>query len=294
MSISFFGSPFDLENNLSYQEWRKRKLSKLALSAAELLVEVGDIAAPTPAEQTALNDRIRRCNMAVFQESPKPGRDDKAALMAFGQFFGLRHLDANVLADTDGITPLTVHHQGTRARYIPYTDRPIAWHSDGYYNSADRAVRGLILYCANPAADGGSNRLIDHEALYIQLRDKDPALVAALMRPDAMTIPGNDEEGLQRPDTVGPVFWVDKSGHLSMRYTARSRNVLWSDLAKPAADAIKDLLDRPNPHVIEHRMSAGQGLLCNNVLHTRERFTDDKDSPRLLYRARYYDRISEG
>jgi hypothetical protein len=33
------------------------------------------------------------------------------------------------------------------------------------------------------------------------------------------------------------------------------------------------------------------GLLCNNVLHDRSAFSDDPSRPRLLYRARYLDRI---
>jgi len=34
------------------------------------------------------------------------------------------------------------------------------------------------------------------------------------------------------------------------------------------------------------------GLLCNNVLHDRSAFSDGPDQPRLLYRARYLDRIN--
>jgi len=40
-------------------------------------------------------------------------------------------------------------------------------------------------------------------------------------------------------------------------------------------------------------LRAGQGIICNNVLHSRSAFTDAADSGqvRLLYRARYHDRI---
>jgi len=40
-------------------------------------------------------------------------------------------------------------------------------------------------------------------------------------------------------------------------------------------------------------LAPGQGLICNNVLHNRTGFTDDMDKgiARLVYRARYYDRI---
>jgi hypothetical protein len=34
------------------------------------------------------------------------------------------------------------------------------------------------------------------------------------------------------------------------------------------------------------------GIVCNNVLHERGGFVDDANAPRLLYRARYYDRVA--
>ncbi|MGE5547096.1 MAG: TauD/TfdA family dioxygenase [Solirubrobacterales bacterium] len=287
------GGPFDLANPKAYAEWRDRRLAERPRSVGDLVVEVCNIAAPSDAERAGLLDRVRRCNMAVFAEPPRQGRDDKARLRAFGAAFGLNSLDTNALADDDGVTPLAVHREGTRSRYIPYTERPIAWHTDGYYNPPERTVRALLLYCASPAAEGGANRVADHEMLYIMLRDEDPALVEALMRPDAMTIPANEEEGMTRPATPGPVFAVE-DGRLHMRYTARGRNVVWGDdpAVRRAADALRRLLDAPSDWVFEHRLQPGQGLLSNNVLHTREPFRDDPATPRLLYRARYHDRIA--
>jgi hypothetical protein len=34
------------------------------------------------------------------------------------------------------------------------------------------------------------------------------------------------------------------------------------------------------------------GLVANNVLHDRDAFIDDPQRPRLLYRARYLDRVA--
>lgn len=285
-------SYFRLDDRDAYGRWRESRLARAPRDVGELVVEVGDVGALSGAELAALRDRLGRCNMAVYAEGPKPGRDDKAALKSLGARLGLATLDANALADDDGITPLAVHREGQRARYIPYTERPITWHTDGYYNPPERTVRALLLHCAGKAAEGGANRLMDHEMLYILLRDQDPELIRVLMQPDAMTIPGNDEEGLTRPATVGPVFSVNADGSLHMRYTARSRNVVWSEAATPAAAAIRRLLDGPSPHIFEHVLDPGQGLVSNNPLHTREPFKDDPASPRLLYRARYHERIS--
>lgn len=280
------GDPFDLWQDVPYQRWREFKLRIAPVGPADLLVEVRDLAAPTDAEADALLHRCRLANMAVYAAPPA----DKAAQRAFAARFGLIRLDANTLADADGITPLLVAPEGARRRYIPYTDRPISWHTDGYYNAMEAQVRAMVLHCACPAASGGENLLLDHELAYILLRDADPDHIAALSRPDAMTIPANGEDGVDRPDSSGPVFCV-LGGSLHMRYTARPRNVVWHPDTAAALAALKDIL-ATSPHVLRHRLEAGQGYLCNNVLHTREPFTDDPDRPRLLYRARYLDRIA--
>ena len=133
--------------------------------------------------------------------------------------------------------------------------------------------------------------------LYIQLRDTDPALVEALMRPDAMTIPPNEEGGEEiRGAQSGPVFSVHPAtGSLHMRYTARTRNIEWKQDAKTleAVALMTELLENGNPYRFDVRLRPGEGIICNNVLHCRTAFEDDADTGRgrLLYRARYYDRI---
>lgn len=285
------GGVFDLNNDLAYGAWREERLARAPKSAGELLVAVHDLAAPTAAEQAALLERVRLANMAVYATAPDGV--DKTVLRAFAARFGLVHLDANTLSDDDGITPLAVAADGPRTRYIPYTSRAISWHSDGYYNALDHQVRGMVLHCARPAAEGGENDLIDQEIVYIHLRDAGRAHIAALMDPDAMMIPGNAEDGNARGDSYGPVFLVI-DGTLHMRYTARARNVVWKDdpAVRDAVRLLEGLLDGDSPFIIRHRLAAGQGLLCNNVLHTRRAFRDDPAAPRLLYRARFHDRIT--
>jgi hypothetical protein len=40
------------------------------------------------------------------------------------------------------------------------------------------------------------------------------------------------------------------------------------------------------------RLEPGMGLVCNNVLHDRGGFAESSLQRRLLYRARYYERIA--
>jgi hypothetical protein len=63
----------------------------------------------------------------------------------------------------------------------------------------------MVLHCVRPAASGGVNRLLDPELAYIALRDADPAHGAALMQPDAMTIPARtDDDGVARAGADRP------------------------------------------------------------------------------------------
>ena len=285
-------NPFDLNNVEGYQRWREHKLACAPASVNELVVEVADPRALTPNEHSALAERIRRCNMAIYV-SPAHEPDTEIARQ-LGAQFGLVHLDANWLAGEDGISEIRVFEGGTRPHYIPYTNRPIKWHTDGYYNPPERTIRAMVLHCVHNASSGGENQLMDHEMAYLLLRDDDPHHIEALMQQDAMTIPERVDEGV-RVAQPGPVFSLDSTGNLHMRYTARTRSIEWKKDAATLASvaALERVLASGTPHVFSARLEPGMGLLCNNVLHDRSAFTDEPTHPpRLLYRARYLDRIS--
>lgn len=285
-------SPFDLHQPDLYRRWREHKLATAPASLDELIVEVRDPRALTRNEHAALAERIARCNMAIYAS---PMRDEDTELpRLLGKQFGLSRLDANWLAGEDGISSIRVTGEGTRRHYIPYTDRPIKWHTDGYYNPPERRILAMALHFVRPAASGGETRLMDHEMAYLLLRDEDPVHIAALSAPDAMTIPPReDENDGVRAAQSGPVFLPDANGHLHMRYTARTRSIEWKPdhATQTAVAALERLLASDTPHIFRGRMESGMGLLCNNVLHERSAFTDDPAHPRLIYRARFLDRI---
>jgi hypothetical protein len=92
------------------------------------------------------------------------------------------------------------------------------------------------------------------------------------------------------------VFFVARpAGALHMRYTARTRSVEWkSNPATRAAVAfLEDLLGNDSPYIFRTRLAPGAGIVSNNVLHDREGFEDNATQRRLLYRARYHDRIGD-
>jgi hypothetical protein len=294
-------SPYNLNDEESYRHWRDRKLTQYPRTADELYVDLIDLSCPSDNERDAILSVCKRANMAIYR-CGAVGRNAvrvRPTLQMFGTALGLRHVEDHRSAEADGIVAIEVASEGGRAGYIPYTDRPISWHTDGYYNyhGPSDCVQAMLLHCVRDAAEGGVNGLLDPEIAYIRLRDKDPALVAALMHPETMTIPAGEEaHGRVRPDNTGPVFFVEpEHGALVMRYTARKRFVTWRDdpITRRAVSALEEILDS-DPLVIRVRLKPGEGLICNNVLHNRTAFTSTapEGAGRLLYRVRYSDRIA--
>jgi len=287
-------SPFDLDDQQAYQAWRDSKLHHRPNSIDEYRLEIQDPHALKDKDIEGVRTLCRLANWALVRLA-RPPEDGEAAIRSLGTQLGLIRLDHNPCAEESGITALA--QRNTERGYIPYTNRPLSWHTDGYYNPPHSRIRGMVLYCAQNAANGGSNAILDHELVYIHLRDRDPEFVKALMASDAMTIPANEENGRQlRPDTVGPVFSLDDEGNLHMRYTARKRNILWKNdtETRAAVSAIETLLSSPEAPIFHFRLAPGEAIVSNNVLHRREGFEDDETTGRvrLVYRARYYDRIA--
>ena len=288
-------APFDLGDDAAYQAWRAYKLSHYPKSLAELIVNVQDPRQLTATERAAIADRCQRANMAIYA-STSHTEADKDLPRRMGEQFGLQHLDRNVLADEDAISSLTVaeENSGMRADFIPYTSKPIRWHSDGYYNPPQRRICGMILHCVQDAESGGENRLLDHEIAYILLRDENPQHIAALSAEDAMTIPPRmDGDAEARAAESGPVFSLLPDGALHMRYTARTKSILWKNTPETlaAVSALERILASDSPYIFQSRLKPGMGLICNNVLHDRTGFNDSATHKRLVFRARYYDRM---
>jgi hypothetical protein len=288
-------TPFDLDNEADYTAWREQKLLAYPTSIEDLIVEIKDPRQLTSAEYEAIHTRCRKTNMAIYA-GPTGSDPDKAIPKSLGKQFGLTELDCNMGADDDGVTALKVVEGEWRGGYIPYTNRLIHWHTDGYYNTPAQQIRALQLHCVSPAASGGENALLDHEIAYIHLRDSNPDYIHALMEADAMTIPPNITDGKEiRPARSGPVFSVLEDGSLHMRYTARTRSIEWSPdpLTRSAVKALNDFLDSSSPYIYRATLQPGQGLISNNVLHDRSGFDDDEEHTRQLYRLRYYQRITD-
>lgn len=287
--------PFDLSDTASYHAWRKQKLEAYPKQLEDLIVAVADPRNLSLAERAAITACCQRANMVIYA-STQHTEADKDLPRRMGEQFGLVQFDHNLLADEDAISTLSVAGEagGVRADYIPYTNKPIRWHTDGYYNPPERRICGMILHCVQDAESGGENRLLDPEIAYILLRDQNPQHIQALSAPDVMTIPARMEGDIEaRAAESGPVYSLLPNGALHMRYTARTKSIVWKNTpaTRAAVLALEALLAGDSAYIFQARMQPGMGLICNNVLHDRTNFTDSPSRQRLVYRARYLDRM---
>jgi len=279
-------------NDYSYQQWKKDKLDNFPRSAEELLVEIGGLVNMSVAERAGIVASCRRSNMAIYR-----CRDhfvDRAAVRRFASRFALTRLDHHLCVNADGVSELSVATEGVRSVYVPYSNRSLSWHTDGYYNDASRQVCAVVLHCAQTSAAGGENALLDTDIAYILLRDEDPRFITAFEHPECMSIPANTgAEGEIRPAVSGPVFSYAAGGAIHMRFSARKKNIQWrdDDITRAARECLAEILADENGPVLRYRLQAGEGLISNNALHNRTAFEDGAAHKRLLYRARFFDRI---
>lgn len=290
----------NLEDNQTYIRWRDLKLANAEAAKIRDFVTVKNFANPTDSERKELILRCSEENLAGYQlENPSSDPEKtRFDMRKFAAAMGLTIAEAHRSAGDAGIVALTVTDAPKQAGYIPYTPRPLSWHTDGYYNAPDDRIGAFVLHCVRPALTGGENMLLDPEIAYIRLRDESPGLIRALMHPAAMVIPENSDETPPRPVSVGPVFFADPdTGRMNMRYTARTRSISWRDdpLTELARQRLLDVLNSGDPLALNVRLKAGQGVLNNNVLHNRTGFEngDTPDTTRLVYRVRFCNRLNE-
>ena len=285
------GSPFDLRSDIAYLQWRDVKMNHHAPVLDDLLVAIKNPYLLSKNERVSIVERCEKFNMAIYQLSDTEVKD-KSLVHALGKQLTMECLDTNIRSDEDSVSSLEVREQSGN-KYIPYTNKALSWHTDGYYNALEKQIYGIIMHCVTPAEEGGVNALLNPEEVYIALRDENPAYIEALMHPEAMTIPDNIESGrVIRSAQAGPVFMFKNDGRLHMRFSARKRNIVWRDTEDTRlAVAMMNELMADEKNVTMVALKAGQGIVCNNVLHNRTSFSDGDDQRRLIYRARYYDAV---
>ena len=165
-------SYLDLDDTAAYKRWVDAKhlaYDRRSAQDFELTVDIdGDGNIPDRSIRS-LGEQIRLYNFAIYRMRGKID-DHLLALKNVGRQMGLKELDKNLCAREDRITRLTVQEQGRANQYIPYSNKAIGWHTDGYYNPMHQRVLAMVLHCEQPAMQGGENQLLDTQwRLYTQI-----------------------------------------------------------------------------------------------------------------------------
>ncbi len=276
-----------------FTHWHERKQQSLSNDLS--VIPITSLESLSSNELSSIASSLSDFNYAVYDVEDS-NVEFESVVTKFSQQLGLYTLDKHHCVEEDRITKIFDNSDQQHSFYIPYTNKPINWHTDGYYNEQDKKVYSFILHCQNPAFEGGVNSLLDQDQVFIHLMSINPLYIDALMKPDVMTIPENRKEGvLIRPQTSTAIFDVLNEQHdVLMRYSMRKKNIIFKDdtLTKEALSCMDEFINsNSSPHV-SIKLKAGQGVICNNILHKRTAFKDKIGSERLYYRARFYNRIT--
>lgn len=280
---------FDLDTEKDYKKWREEKLAAYPGSVGDLVVELADMTAITNAEKTRILELVELANMCVYTAGS--AELSMSSLVNLGAQLGITETDKSTRhSRSDELTD-----SGILGKAIPFSTRQVRWHTDGTYYGSDKTIQALLLLCKRPAIEGGSNKVLDNEVLYILLRDKDPQALRILMRNDCFKYK-NPKTGEISELLGGKVFWNNPDGQLCHRFSFRKMDMAWSEDSEvlAARDVLESVILDESEYVIEGRLESGMGLISNNLLHTREKPVDSDDpaKKRLLFRARYYDRVN--
>ena len=280
---------FNLDSDRDYQKWRDEKLAAYPRNVTGLVVELADMTAITKAERARILELVEIANMCVY--SAGSAELGMSSLLKLGAQIGVTENDKSTRhSNSDELTA-----SGILNNAIPFTTRHVHWHTDATYYGSNKTIQALFLLCKRPAVEGGSNKVLDHEMLYILLRDKAPEALRTLMGNYCFKYK-NPKTGEVSENLGGKVFWTNSAGHLNHRFSFRKMDMAWSENSEilAARDILESLLLNESEFVIEGRLESGLGLISNNVVHTREKMIDSDDvaNQRLLFRARFYDRVN--
>ena len=293
--------PKHLSNNDTYMHWREKKLENYPSKVEDITVKVGIPGYPNKQQIKELKRLCGKTNIAIY-DAAQEIIEDKNIALNMGLSLGLKIIERSLTTDEDGVSELSTTNTNARSSYIPYTNKPLGWHTDGCYNDTNQLINGFLLHCVRSAEQGGENHLLDPDIAYILLRDENPEFIDGLMLPDALTIPQNSQNSrILREKKTGPILTILNEncmpdvGTIHFRYTSRKTFVYWKKDARitGALDFLKQTLQNDCPYIFRVKLKPGSGLIGNNVLHNRTGFQDGDSeyTKRLIYRIYYKDRI---
>ena len=266
-----------------FLRWAEEKEKNIPQNTDGILVNIHDINNVKISEVSKIKEIINKYNCCIY--SSKTVLKSNTNLLKFVELVGMKTYDCNNIESNEisTITPL----QNNKVNYIPYTDKSLNWHTDGYYDR--KSIFSWLLHCVNPAAQGGENYLLDHELALREyvLKNDD---INNLMAEDAITIP--ESKDTLRSEISTYIFSLkNQYKKLHMRFSMRKDNIGTSPKASSAVIKLRKIIeDDCAKYSLTYKLQKNEGIITNNILHGRKAFKDDKVKRKLL-RIRSYERL---
>ena len=267
-----------------FRQWASEKEDNIPLNISDLKTEIQDINHISSEEISDIKDKIKKFNFCIYKSSV--GLHNQADLVNFARSIGMKTYDTNNIHNSPVSLIMSLDSENT-VNYIPYTNKELNWHTDGYYD--EKPIFSWLLHCEEPAHSGGENYLLDHELAireYIFKYDN----LGSLSRPDALVIPGNVEAN--RDETKGYICDSDNVyKRFHMKFSMREKNIKLNEQSKTAFMRMKKIIKEDcKKYCLTYKLSKNEGIVSNNILHGRNSFEDGKVM-RKLYRIRSYERV---
>ena len=266
-----------------FLKWAEEKERNIPHNIDGIVVNIHDINNVKISEIAKIKETINKCNSCIY--SSKIALKSNTNLLKFVESIGMRTYDRNNIESNEisTITPL----ENNKINYIPYTDKSLNWHTDGYYDK--KSIFSWLLHCVHPATHGGENYLLDHELALREyvLRYDD---INNLMSEDALTIP--ESKDTSRSEISTYIFSIkNQYKKLHMRFSMRKDNIGTSPKAGDAVTKLKEIIENDcAKYSLTYKLQKNEGIITNNILHGRKAFKDDKVKRKLL-RIRSYERL---
>jgi len=266
-----------------FLKWAAQKENNIPKNINEISVEIKDINRTTKNEISKIKSTLDRFNSCLYRSNRD--LESNSCLLDFAQAVGMKTFDCNNIEANEISTISSIKNE--KIQYIPYTNKTLNWHTDGYYDK--KPLFSWLLHCINPADDGGENYLLDHELAmreYVLSYDD----IDVLMNKRAITIP--ESQGSNRSEISTYIFSFDNDYEkLHMRFSMRKENIKMSDNTFTAMSKLTNIIENNcSKYSITYKLSKNEGILSNNILHGRNSFKDDKVQRKLL-RIRSYERL---
>tara|TARA_B100001063_G_scaffold42881_1_gene36698 strand:- start:2282 stop:3112 length:831 start_codon:yes stop_codon:yes gene_type:complete len=267
-----------------FRQWASEKEANIPSNIDDLKVKIHDINHASIEEIGNIKDKINKFNCCIYKS--QAGLINQANLISFAQSIGMKTYDSNNIDNSPVSCIMPLKSKG-KINYIPYTNKQLNWHTDGYYD--EKPIFSWLLHCEEPASFGGENYLLDHELAireYILKHDN----LDSLSRSDAFVIPGNAYAG--RDSTKGYICDINnKYRRFHMKFSMRKEHMDLNEKSKIAIMRMKKIIKEDcKKYYLTYKLSKNEGIVTNNILHGRNSFEDGKVI-RKLYRIRSYERI---